>query len=200
MKDHVNGYAAQLRKPANEELDQVTLRRAQRGEPAAGRTFVKTYERRVFSVISRMLGPRRKHAAEDLAQETFMRAFAALPRFDHTKAAKLSTWLLTIAVRITLDELARANQGRTASDVEAEDQTATVVEQRHSRDVAVRIRAAVEALPVHQRAVVVLREFEEMSYEEVAVALSLDVGTVRSRLSRARETLRLSLREVYHDR
>src|SRR5215470_592892 len=90
------------------ELDDVTLARAQRGEAAAWRALVEHYQRAVFALLSRMLAPSGRAAlVEDLAQETFLRAFRALPAFDRGGRARLSTWILTIATRLGIDELRR---------------------------------------------------------------------------------------------
>src|SRR5262245_9009014 len=91
--------------PVAHELDEVTLARAKRGDERACRAFVETYQRQVFALISRLLG--RQPLVEDLAQETFLRAFRALASFDPRGPARLSTWLLTIASRLALDELRR---------------------------------------------------------------------------------------------
>ncbi|HWE29392.1 MAG TPA: sigma factor [Polyangia bacterium] len=88
------------------ELDELTLERAQRGETAACTALVKRHERLVFAVVSRMLAPSGLRAAiEDVAQETFLRVFRALPSWDARGEAKLSTWILTIATRLALNEL-----------------------------------------------------------------------------------------------
>src|SRR5687768_15947133 len=90
------------------ELDELTLVRAQRGEDAACRALVTRYQRDVFALLSRLLGPAgMRGLVEDLAQETFLRAFRALPGFDRGGPARLSSWLLTIATRLALDELRR---------------------------------------------------------------------------------------------
>src|SRR4051812_49404701 len=94
------------------ELDELTLKRAQRGEPAACRRLVETYQRAVFAILSRMLSPRGRRArVEDLAQETFLRVFRALPQFSPGGPARLSSWILTIATRLALDELAKTDRG-----------------------------------------------------------------------------------------
>lgn len=83
------------------ELDPATLARARNGDPIAFRAFVVRYERPVFALLSRLMG--RGREVEDLAQETFLRAFRALPGFDPDGPARVSTWLLTIATRLALD-------------------------------------------------------------------------------------------------
>src|SRR3954447_21718894 len=88
------------------ELDEVSLARAQRGDRAAQAVLVERYQRPVFALLSRMVG-RDRAAVEDLAQETFLRALRALPRFSLQGPARLSTWILTIATRLALDQLRR---------------------------------------------------------------------------------------------
>src|SRR5688572_20895901 len=83
------------------ELDLALLARCQAGEPAALRAFVEHHQRAVFALLSRIIGQRPE--VEDLAQETFLRAIRALPGFEVDGAARLSTWLLTIATRLALD-------------------------------------------------------------------------------------------------
>src|SRR5439155_3504611 len=99
------------------ELDELTLRRAQRGEAAACTALVKRYERPVFAVVSRMLTPSgRRAAVEDVAQETFLRVFRALPGFDLAGGARLSSWILTIATRVALNELRKRQATSEALD------------------------------------------------------------------------------------
>lgn len=88
------------------ELDEVTLKRAQLGESAACTALVRRYQERVGALVSRMLTPSGRGAAiEDVAQETFLRVFRALPDWDPRGSARLSTWILTVATRVAIDEL-----------------------------------------------------------------------------------------------
>jgi RNA polymerase sigma-70 factor (ECF subfamily) len=177
------------------ELDDVTFARAQRGDEAACRALVTTYERRVFALLGRVLGARRAALVEDLAQETFLRAFRALGAFDRSGPAKLSTWILTIATRLALDELRRRGADAAAVVPEVASAARTDAE-ADRRAVGAAIARAVDALPPEYRAAFVLRELHELTYDEIARALSIDVGTVKSRLSRARAALREALAEV----
>jgi RNA polymerase sigma-70 factor (ECF subfamily) len=179
-----------------DELDDLTLARAQRGEAPACRALVARYERRVFALLSRMVGRRGRALVEDLAQETFLRVFRALGGFSPGGAARLSTWILTIATRLALDELARRRP-------EAEPLSLALVDGMPRADGTVEARAvgraierAVRGLPPVFQAVFVLREYHGLEYDEIARALELDVGTVKSRLSRARAALRQALEEV----
>jgi RNA polymerase sigma-70 factor (ECF subfamily) len=185
------------------ELDELTLVRAQRGEDAACRELVSTYQRRVFALLGRMLGPSGRAAlVEDLAQETFLRGFRALPMFERGGPARLSTWLLTIATRLALDELKKAAPRLVPIDAIVHG----VPDTRGGADAATERRAlstqlarAIAALSPEQRATFLLRELHELSTEEVATALEVDVGTVKSRLSRAKQALRAALAEVHHE-
>jgi RNA polymerase sigma-70 factor (ECF subfamily) len=172
---------------APDELDELTLRRAQRGDPRACRELVDRYQRRVFALIGRMLG--RSPQVEDLAQETFLRVFRALPAWSPSGPARLSTWILTIATRLTLDELQRRRPLVAAAEPAA-------APEAESRALGRAIERAVDELAPDFRAVFLLREYHELEYDEIARALDIDLGTVKSRLSRARAALRRALEEV----
>jgi RNA polymerase sigma-70 factor, ECF subfamily len=181
---------------ARQELDELTLRRAQRGEAQACRALVEAYQRPVFAIVSRMLAPAGLRArSEDLAQETFLRVFRALPRFELGGPARLSTWVLTIATRLALDELALKRPDTAVLDVELPGPARTDA-QSERRALHAAIACAVAALAPDHRAVFLLREVHELSYEEIARALDVDVGTVKSRLSRARTALQTQLADV----
>lgn len=171
--------------PEAAELDDVTLTRARRGEDAACRLLVERYEARVFALLGRMCGRIR---AEDLAQETFLRVFRALPRFELGGTAKLSSWILTIATRLAIDELRRRPLKQVELDMELPGTSRT--DARIDRTAIIK---AVLALSPDQRAVILLREVHGFEYEEIARALDLDLGTVKSRLARARAALRIAL-------
>jgi RNA polymerase sigma-70 factor (ECF subfamily) len=179
------------------ELDELTLVRAQRGEEPAWRALVEHYQRPVFALLSRMLSPlARCDLVEDLAQETFLRVFRALPGFDRTAPGRLSSWLLTIATRLALDELRRhraPEEALRAADVQ------TAASRPDRRLVAEIVTRAVEQLSPDHRAVILLREVHGLDYDEIAAALAISPGTVRSRLSRARAELRAALAEDRDD-
>ncbi len=170
-----------------EPLDQLTLRRAQRGDERAWRDLIARFERPVCALIWRLLGKRAKHRVEDLAQETFVRVLRALPRFDPAGPASLSTWILTIATRLALNELRRPEPAALEHEPPASER-ADVGAERAQLGAA--IASAMSARPDAQRAVLVLREYHDLDYAEIADVLELDVGTVKSRLSRARTALR----------
>ena len=183
----MHALAAQL--PAT-ELDELTLRRAQHGEERAWRDLIAIYQDRVHALVWRLLAGRAQHRAPDLAQETFVRVLRALPKFDPNGAAKISTWILTIATRLALNELRRPDVAPIDAEPVAVERTDASVDRKR---LGAAIAAAIAALDDDQRAVLVLREYHELDYAEIASVLELEVGTVKSRLSRARAALRAYL-------
>jgi RNA polymerase sigma-70 factor (ECF subfamily) len=177
--------AAPARTP--QPLDELTLRRAQRGDERAWRDLVEHHQHAIHALIWRLLARRARHRVEDLAQETFVRVLRALPTFDPAGPASLSTWMLTIAARLALNELRRPEHEELVGEPMAAERTDAMTERQR---LGAAIGAGVAALPDSQRAVFVLREYHELEYADIAAALELDVGTVKSRLSRARAALR----------
>jgi RNA polymerase sigma-70 factor, ECF subfamily len=177
--------AAATRRP--EGLDELTLRRAQRGDERAWRDLIEHYQRPVHALVWRLLAGRSRHRAEDLAQETFVRVLRALPKFDPGGPATLSTWILTIATRLVLNEIRRPEPAPLEREP-LDEARADHASERARLGAA--IASGVAKLPEAQRAVLVLREYHDLEYAEIADVLELDVGTVKSRLSRAREALR----------
>jgi RNA polymerase sigma factor (sigma-70 family) len=188
-------HAAASPRPAD-SLDELTLRRAQRGDERAWRDLIARFQRPVHALIWRVLAGRAKHRAEDLTQETFVRVLGALPRFDPAGPAKLSTWILTIAARLAINELRRPEGAALEHEPIASDRADVGVERAR---LGAAIAAGMAALPDAQRAVLVLREYHDLDYAEIAEMLELEIGTVRSRLSRAKAALRAHLVEFRHD-
>jgi RNA polymerase sigma-70 factor (ECF subfamily) len=180
------------------ELDDLALARAQKGDAGAFETLVEIFQDRVFALLWRMLGRRARHdLVEDLAQETFLGVYRALPRFSRTGPARLSTWILTIATRVALKELRARHPASQAVDaiVDVLAAPGSTDEQTHRRAFAEALERAVGALQPDHRAAFLLREYHQLDYDEIAQALEVDLGTVKSRLSRARDRLRASLKE-----
>jgi RNA polymerase sigma-70 factor (ECF subfamily) len=174
-----------------DELDPFTITRAQRGDREASRALVLRYQAPVFAILSRMLG----HGAhiEDLSQETFLRVFRALSSFQLSGAAKLSTWILTIATRLALDELKKRPRSTVHLDeleLASHERTDEYTERRM---IGAAIERAIGGLTPEQQAVFLLREFHGLEYDEISQAIGIDLGTVKSRLSRARGVLREAL-------
>jgi RNA polymerase sigma-70 factor (ECF subfamily) len=191
------------RKERFPELDELTIASAQRGSMRARRTLVERYQRPVLALVSRMLrGYGDSGLVEDVAQETFLRVFRALPKFDRNGPARLSTWILTIASHRTIDELRRRRLELRPLDaggleVEANARADEVTERRMLAHV---IDKAVDGLAPEYKAAFVLREYHGLEYAEIADSLEIDLGTVKSRLNRARRRLREALVEVYDGR
>jgi RNA polymerase sigma-70 factor (ECF subfamily) len=188
--------AARSRSAQLAELPDLALARAKTGDAAALRTLVETYQDRVFALIFRMLLGRGTERTHDLAQETFVRVLRSVRDFDPRGAAKLSTWILTIATRVVLNDRRRAGRDRSELDDDAVAAAASNDRADHSLErtrLAEALTAGIATLPDDQRAVFVLREYHELEYAEIASALEIDLNTVRSRLHRARTALRAAL-------
>jgi RNA polymerase sigma-70 factor (ECF subfamily) len=139
-----------------------------------------------------MLG--RGPEVEDLAQETFVRAYRAFPGFDPSGPAKLSTWLLTIATRLALDSRKRRRLDVREIDEGSEGTTGSTPEiSLERRELGKAIAAAAAALPDDQRAALVLAELHGLSIAEIAEALEVPENTAKTRLFRAREKMRVAL-------
>jgi RNA polymerase sigma-70 factor, ECF subfamily len=182
------------------ELDEITVASAQRGSLRAKRALVDRYQRPVLALVSRLLrGYSDSALVEDVAQETFLRVFRALPNFDRHGPARLSTWILTIACHRSIDELRRrrlevspleSGPGEVAANDRAD-------ENAERRMLARVLDRAIDGLAPEYKATFVLREVHGLEYTEIAHILEIDLGTVKSRLNRARTRLREALTEVY---
>lgn len=187
------------------ETDAELVERVQRGDKRAFELLVAKYQRRVERLLSRLI--RDPSEIEDVAQEAFIKAYRALPQFRGDSA--FYTWLYRIAVNTAKNYL--VSQGRrpkpfadTQTDEDGESfDAADVVEDintpdavLHSRQVAEVVNAAIESLPLDLRTAITLREIEGLSYEEIAQAMDCPIGTVRSRIFRAREAVAEQLRPL----
>lgn len=175
------------------ELEPGVVISAIGGGRHARRMFIVMYQDRVFRLLRRMLAPAGfgPDVVEDVAQETFVRALAALPSFDPDGPARVSTWVLTIATRLAID-LSRRERGRTRGAVDPDE-----LPRSGGVEDGLLASALVEALatlPPDQRAAFVLREYDGMDYDEIARVLGVRPGTVASRLTRARQALQAKLK------
>ncbi len=177
-------------------LDAGVVARCRAQDPMAFRAFVVRYERMVFALLSRMLGPGAE--VEDLAQETFVRAYRAFPAFDPNGPAKVSTWLLTIATRLALDARKKKKLERGDSD-DAEKAAAHSTPELtlERRELGRALAEAAMELPDDQRAALVLAELHGLSIAEIARALDVPENTAKTRLFRAREKMREALRDEW---
>jgi RNA polymerase sigma-70 factor (ECF subfamily) len=173
------------------ELDEVTLARARRGDAAAFRTLIEVYGARVHALIYRIVEVRLGVGrAEELTQDTFLRVHGALARFEVAGAARPSSWILTIAARVALNALRDARPSEpleAAAEVAGDDDAGAALDRARA---AARLRRALGRLTPEHRAAIVLREYHDLDYDEIARALEVELGTVKSRLSRARAELR----------
>lgn len=182
------------------DTDQMLVERTVAGDQRAFGLLVVKYQRRIERLIGRMV--RDVDLVEDIAQETFIRAYRALPQFRGE--AQFYTWLYRIAVNtakkalgdLKRDPLVSENAFRSADD---EDETSSVENELTTaetpetvlaaKEIAATVNAAMEALPEELRQAVTLREIEGLSYEEISAVMNCPIGTVRSRIFRAREAI-----------
>jgi RNA polymerase sigma-70 factor (ECF subfamily) len=173
-----------------EELDRATLVRCRRGEARAFRTLVERYQDRVYALCVALAGP----DAEDVAQETFVRVHAALPSFDLDAEGRLSAWILTIARRLCTDRARRRQRrARLQRLMVPREPIATADTTLERAQTAAAVRTALAGLREDQRAVLALQLWDELGYEEIAAVEGVPVGTVRSRLARAKQALKRAL-------
>ncbi len=179
-----------------DELDAETLAGCRRRDPAALRRWVGRYERVVFAFLSRAVGSGAH--VEDLAQEVFLRAFQALPRFDPHGSARFSTWLLAIASHVAAEARRRGRHrlvGLEHAEPVADPHTPD--ELRHRRELALAFERAAAQIPDDQRDVFILAEFHGLTMAEIGAVLEIPENTVKTRLFRARERLRELLAPVW---
>jgi RNA polymerase sigma-70 factor (ECF subfamily) len=189
------------------DADALLVERAQRGDHHAFEMLVVKYQRRVERLISRMV--RDSGLVEDVAQESFIRAWRALPQFRGDSA--FYTWLYRIAVNtakkalmerkrdplVNESTLVSPEEGEEPSRVENELSDGETPEAvLASKEIAATVNAAIDALSDDLRQAIVLREIEGLSYEEIADVMNCPIGTVRSRIFRAREAIATRLRPL----
>lgn len=187
-----------------ETSEATFIARCRAGEQAACEQLVAEHQAMVFQLGCHLLGSRDE--AYDLSQEVFLRVFRTIDRFRAD--ASLKTWIYRIAINQASNRRRfwsrRHRLGQVSLDahveVHGEPTEATDASSPHrilaSKELAERLTVALDALPFDQRTVIILREVEGLSYDEIAQALDIAVGTVKSRLTRARQALRASLGEV----
>ena len=186
------------------DIDQQLVERVQRGDKAAFDLLVSKYQRKIFRLLSRLI--RDAAEVEDVAQEAFIKAYRALPNFRGDSA--FYTWLYRIAINTAKNHL--VSQGRRApTTTEADiEEAETFDDGEHLRDlntpdsmllskqVGEAVNRAIDQLPEDLRTAIVLREIEGLSYEEIAESMNCPIGTVRSRIFRAREAIAQELKPV----
>jgi RNA polymerase sigma-70 factor (ECF subfamily) len=176
-----------MSRPADDELELIV--QAKQGDRHAFGELVRRHRRGVINVVYRLCG--NIHLAEDAAQEAFIRAWQHLP--SYRPRSPFRNWVYRIAINVARDALRRERETVDISELALPSPDAdpgTRVERAERAD---RVRRAVLALPSASREVLILREYEGLSYREIADTLSIPLGTVMSRLNYARSRLRETL-------
>ncbi len=186
------------------DIDAELVARVQRGDKRAFDLLVLKYQRKIMRLLSRMV--RDPSEVEDVAQEAFIKAYRALPQFRGDSA--FYTWLYRIAINTARNwQVANSRRPSTPTSNENEDgetfsqidnltDNSTPESMLASRQIVETVNAAIHKLPEDLRAAIVLREIEGMSYEDIAVSMGCPIGTVRSRIFRAREAIAAQLKPM----
>ena len=181
---------------SEQSSDQVLVERVQQGDKRAFDLLVRKYQNRIVHLVTRYLHD--PIEAQDVAQEAFIKAYRALPSFRGDSA--FYTWLYRIAINTAKNYLLAQSRRPPGDDIDAQDaeqfsgetglREYDTPEHLALRDeIETTIAAAIEALPEELRTAITLRELEGLSYEEIAQAMECPIGTVRSRIFRAREAI-----------
>ena len=189
---------------SDREIDRQLVERAQRGDKRAFELLVEKYQRKLARLLSRFI--RDPAEVEDVTQEAFIKAYRALPAFRGDSA--FYTWLYRIGINTAKNYLmAMGRRAPTSTEVEA-DEAEGFEEGEQLRDIntpesvllsneiAETVNSTIEALPEELRTAIQLREIEGMSYEDIAQVMNCPIGTVRSRIFRAREAIAEQLRPL----
>ena len=189
---------------SDREIDQQLVERAQRGEKRAFDLLVAKYQRRLARLLSRFI--RDGSDIEDVTQEAFVKAYRALPSFRGESA--FYTWLYRIGINTAKNFLSSSGRRPVVhSEFEDEDGESfdlasqvpdfnTPETEMMNKEIVATVNAAVEALPEELRTAITLREMDGLSYDEIAKVMNCPIGTVRSRICRAREAIAAELRPL----
>src|SRR6185369_2421058 len=187
---------------SDREIDQQLVERAQRGDKRAFELLVTKYQRKLARLLSRFI--RDSAEVEDVTQEAFIKAYRALPSFRGDSA--FYTWLYRIGINTAKNYLvSQSRRAPTTTEFDTEDaETFEDGDQLRdintpesvllSKQIGETVNSAMDALPEELRVAIVLREIEGLSYEEIAQIMNCPIGTVRSRIFRAREAVAAKLR------
>jgi RNA polymerase sigma-70 factor, ECF subfamily len=193
---------------SDREIDRQLVERAQRGDKRAFELLVEKYQRKLARLLSRFI--RDPAEVEDVTQEAFIKAYRALPAFRGDSA--FYTWLYRIGINTAKNYLmAMGRRAPTSTEVEAEEAEGfeegeqlrdinTPESLLLSNEIAETVNSTIEALPEELRTAIQLREIEGMSYEDIAQVMNCPIGTVRSRIFRAREAIAEQLRPLLDTR
>ena len=187
----------------SQQLDVDLVRRVQRGDSAAFDLLVRKYQHRIVALIGRYISDWSE--CQDVAQDTFLRAYRALGNFRGD--AQFYTWLHRIAVNTAKNHLVAHNRRPPTDDIDVDDATQfesgmrlrdndTPERELMRQQMEQTVMRAVESLPEELRQAITLREVDGLSYEEIAQRMQCPIGTVRSRIFRAREAIDAELRPL----
>jgi RNA polymerase sigma-70 factor (ECF subfamily) len=180
-----------MEKETAKKVDHDLLRRVKEGDMVAFSKLVDRYRNRLMNVIGRMLNSAEE--AEDIVQETFLRVYQHRDSFDFKHC--FSTWLYTIALNLARNELRKKKKYRFVDIFDMQNkEVETAVEAKIPSNLGPALEAAINQLPEKYKTAFILRDIEEMPYDEVARVLSIPLGTVKSRVNRARSILRDKLK------
>lgn len=175
----------------NDIPEQELVKAARQGDVDAFETLVRQYENRVYALALRMCG--NPSDAQEAAQEAFLSAWQGLPFFRGESS--FATWLYRLASNSSVDLLRREKRQKAASlddetfNLDIPDTRLSPQEEAERRELREYIEAGLQHLPDEYRAVLVLRELHQLSYQEISETLNIDVGTVKSRINRGRKRL-----------
>ncbi len=186
--------------------DQQLVEKVKEGDKKAFNLLVLKYQNRVTNIVSRYI--KNNGDVADVTQEAFIKAYRALPNFRGDSA--FYTWLYRIAVNSAKNYLVSQSRKPPASDVDAQEaefyegadalhEIASPESKLLTKEIETALLRAIDRLPDELRVAITLREMEGMSYEEIAQIMSCPVGTVRSRIFRARETIDTVIAPLIHD-
>ena len=186
-----------------QQTDENLVKQTQRGDKAAFNLLVIKYQHRVAKLVGRFVHNHQE--AEDVVQEAFIKAYRAIGKFRGE--SQFYTWLYRIAVNTAKNYLVSRNRKPPASDLDAEEaetmsvgarltDIATPERNLLADEIAGTVRRVIEELPEDLRTALTLREFEGLSYDDIANAMGCPVGTVRSRIFRAREAIDAQLKPL----
>lgn len=179
------------------DIDHGIMRRIQQDDFAAFQELVDRYKDRLVNVLFRMLNERNE--AEDLVQETFLRVYKHRQEYDFTYC--LSTWIYTIALNLAKNELRRKKKFKFFSIFDMQAKGMELEDTKPGpQSLKLILNRAIATLPVKYKTAFVLRDVDQLSYEEVAQILEVPLGTVKSRVNRARAILKDELRPKLEER
>ena len=185
------------------KIDQLLVERVQKGEKHAFDLLIQKYQHRIVSLVSRYVSDSAE--AQDVAQEAFIKAYRAIGRFRGDSA--FYTWLYRIAINTAKNWIVAKNRRPPASDIDAADaeqygmsprltETSTPENEMMREEIERTVYGTIADLPEDLRTAIMLREMDGMSYEEIAVTMECPIGTVRSRIFRAREAIDAKLKPL----